>query len=412
MKITKIFFLILLFLFPVGEMMRISIGSATVHATDIVLALLLPLWIFNNVSHSGLSRIRFWSRAAPQNDAQKAIIFFIGILTLSLAIHVFEYPLSVLASSFLYTIRFACYAMLYPIVFGFPEKFKKTVLTSIIIMGGIIVVLGFMQYFLYPDLRNLYYAGWDEHLYRMFSVFLDPNFAGAFFVCYFLLVLHLFLQKKSNLYGFLSLVTLIAIALTYSRGAYIMLGVSLVVYFFLQKKKIARLAEASAKRAMFRNASFAMIIGIVAIGLLFFLSPKSEGTNLFRTTSSFARLGAVQNTVTIWQDNVLFGVGFDAYRYAQEKHGFLPVSTKDNHAAAGTDNSFLFVLVTTGIVGLAAYCNMMYRIVKDYKGLLRPVVIATIVGLCVNALFVNSLFYSFILIWVFIELGFIDYMLP
>ena len=51
--------------------------------------------------------------------------------------------------------------------------------------GLVIVGLGFVQYFFYLGLRNLYYLGWDEHLSFIFQL-LDPNFAGAFPALFFI----------------------------------------------------------------------------------------------------------------------------------------------------------------------------------------------------------------------------------
>ena len=75
-----------------------------------------------------------------------------------------------------------------------------------LISGSLIVLLGFIQLMFYPALRNLYYLGWDEHLYRMFSTFLDPNFAGAFFVLFTLFVIDMSLRYKKEFKNLCSVV--------------------------------------------------------------------------------------------------------------------------------------------------------------------------------------------------------------
>lgn len=388
-RLSQIIFLLFLFTFPFGEVIRISIGSAIIHPTDVILSLLLPVWIFEKKPTPS-----FFKKFKP-------IGIFVGILCLSLALHIFEYNSTVLSQAFLYTSRFAAYAFIYLIVFGFPKSFKKTISFLLVGIGFIIVALGFVQYFLYPNLRNLYYSGWDEHLYRMFTVFLDPNFAGAFFVCYLLFIIHVMPDLIRHLgfrlriagkvlLSFLLLVTLGAIVLTYSRSAYIMFVVSIIAYAFLLRQKKLLIGIAA-------------LLFIVILGV--FVSPKSEGTNLLRTTSGIARIESLQNAITIWQENPIFGVGFDAYSNSQLQHGFIKPQVKENHAASGTDNSFLFLLATTGIIGLVLYLFMWCKILRKSNAL----IIATVVGLFVDSLFVNSLFYSYIMLWVWMVLGVTGY---
>jgi hypothetical protein len=52
--------------------------------------------------------------------------------------------------------------------------------------------------------------------------------------------------------------------------------------------------------------------------LLAIFSPKSfqtEGTNLFRIASSEARLASAQAALKVIDKNLIFGVGFNAFRY-------------------------------------------------------------------------------------------------
>lgn len=129
-----------------------------------------------------------------------------------------------------------------------------------------------------------------------------------------------------------------------------------------------------------------------------------ENINLFRTVSSVARLESAQNTILIIKNNPIFGVGFNSYRYAQlrynirsEKLGVV------SHADAGTDNSFLFVMATTGLVGFILFAFLWFCIFKQQ--LTKPLLIASLVGIFVDSLFVNSLFYPFIMLWLWIILA-------
>ena len=122
------------------------------------------------------------------------------------------------------------------------KDFKSLVKKLIIFIGIFIVGLGFIQFLFYQSLRNLFYLGWDEHLYRMFSIFLDPNFAGAFFVLYyFLFVLNILIDSlKINKIFFIfhwSYFTfyLDCNFLTYSRSA--LNAYNQVICFFIPKYK-------------------------------------------------------------------------------------------------------------------------------------------------------------------------------
>ncbi len=375
---AKVAFLLFLFLFPFGEIVRLPIyPNVSIHPSDIVIGI-LAICSFSLL------------RKKTNSYFFRPILLVLGVFFLSLAVHLFTYRPNELFVSVLYYIRFVCSLFFLLILSSFDGTFKKRIPGFLTVLGFIIVLLGYVQYFLYPDLRNLYYAGWDEHLYRMFSTFLDPNFAGAFFVMYFLFLVGMIFQngkKRVLLYG-IAFLTLGAIFLTYSRSAYLMLGVSLIAFFLLQKQK---------------KALFGLLGIVLLLPLLLFFSPKSEGTNLLRTASGFARVAAFDNAITLWRENPVFGVGFNAYRYAQEKHGFFVPKDIENHAGAGTDNSFLFVLATTGITGFLAYIYFWYAVFK--KTCKNTVIFATIVGIFVNAFFINSLFYPFLLEFLFIEVA-------
>ena len=123
-----------------------------------------------------------------------ALAAFIVACLLSLILQTGKLTLSEFFISSLYLVRWAAYAMLYFIVAGFPNK---TVLQKyLLVCGSVTILFGYIQYLFYPDLRNLYYAGWDPHLYRMFGTFFDPNFMGAIIVLFILFVLGLVLKKE------------------------------------------------------------------------------------------------------------------------------------------------------------------------------------------------------------------------
>lgn len=391
-----IFSLFFVILFPLGELVRIDLSNTVaVSGIDfgvfIITVITLCIFVFKK------NRISF--------VLLKPIVIFLAICFFSLLLNIAHLKQNELFVSFLYLVRFACYTSLYFAIRLTSSKLKQKIQLYMIVSGVLLLIGGYLQYFLYPSLRNLYYLGWDVHLYRMFGSFLDPNFLGAFFVLYFLFLLSFLFHTKvqSNKKFFLSfifllLLTLIAIVLTYSRSAYLMFIVGVITFFMLRKP------------------SSKIILGsliFISIGIISFFSftKYSEGTNLFRITSTKARLTTSQNALLIFQKNPVFGIGFNAYRYAQNRYRLID-QTKNkvtiDHGGAGTDNSFLFVLATTGILGLLAYGNLWYKVLFLGKKYNSPLLIASSCALFVNAFFINSLFYPFIMVWMWTLIGIIE----
>lgn len=393
MGVLKIIFIFLVLLFPLGEIIRFDFGNGiAVLPNDALVGLVVISWLF----------WRFLNKKNPQRFLTKPIFIFIGISFLSLIINIKTLTSFQSFVSFLYLLRWGLYAGLYFVVSDFDFNFKRKIPLFMILSGIIVVLGGYIQFFFYPSLRNLYYLGWDEHLYRMFSSFLDPNFAGSFFVLNFLLIGGIFfdyLKDKKwerGLLGFLGMLTLLAVFLTYSRSALLMFSISVFVFLIMVGRK-------------------RWLIGFLLISaIVFILLPKAfqtEGTNFFRVVSSQARLRSAENALIIFKENPVLGVGFNAYRYAQHRYGFLKGEKwQISHGGAGADNSFLFVLATTGVVGFIAYLYLWIKIFQSnikasIKGYISLVVIASCLGLFVNALFINSLFYPFIMEWMWILIG-------
>lgn len=397
MGLLKILFYIFLISFPIAEIGRFQFSNGiSITINDILLFLLIFCWF--------IIKLKF--RSFKKYYLKKPILIFVSIAFVSLVLNFYNLSVDKFLISFSYLLRFVSYVLLYFIVKEFDLNTKNKSSVILLISGFIVVLFGYTQYFFYPSLRNLFYLGWDEHLYRMFSSFLDPNFAGAFFTLYFIYTLT-FLKSyylKQNIYksifvSILSLFTLIAIYLTYSRSALLMLVVSIITYLFLIKK------------------SKYIIFTIIILILLAFVSPKSfktEGTNLLRTVSSEARITSMNNGLIIFGNSPVIGVGFNAYRYAQNKYLGLNNSIwQTTHSGAGTDNSFIFVLATTGIIGFLAYLNLLYNIfflskLNFKKNKYAIVLFSSLLGLMIGSVFVNSLFYIFILEWVFILAGFTE----
>lgn len=387
---NKLFIILFSLAFIFGQFARVEFGNGiALIAIDIVVGLFSLFWLFKTfVTHKKVS--------SPL--VLPALIFFgIGIQSLILNLTWLEIPQLLVSSMYLF--RFMSYVGLYFFVREFSQNDRRWLVRSMLVCISVTVSIGMFQYFYYPSLRNLFYLGWDDHLYRLFSVFLDPNFTGALFVCFFLYLL-LFLPRFSSFSiikkaGFFVLLftTTVSIFLTYSRTAYLMLIMGGILYLLLIGRK---------------KMVFLFGIGVMVM-LLLTVDTSIEGLNPFRIVSTAARLNSYQIATDIFLNHPVLGVGFNTYRYAQNIYGYRTTgSWQTSHADAGTDNSFVFVLVTTGIIGFVSYLFLWYRILEmvivkvKKRSYFAKITVSTLLSLFVGSMFLNVLFYPFIMAWFFI----------
>jgi O-antigen ligase len=395
MKITKFLLIVLLIFFPFGEVLRFDLGNNIFLKPLDAISLVLLIWTL----------ILYVKNKKFQKSLHLWYFYFPIIGIVSLLINSYWLNPHQLLTSFLYSLRWISYLSVFFAVIQLDEKFREKVKKFLIIDGLIIVIIGYFQFFLYPNLRNLYYLGWDEHLYRMFSTFLDPNFVGTFFVLYFIFICGLFFQKTKELqkktvifYVSVIILTVVAVFLTYSRSALIMLVISGFTLFLLLKKR-----------------KFMLYLGGAIIAFIIIISPYFyiENLDLFRVNSSISRFTTAERAIQIIQHNPLIGVGFDSYRYAQIKYHFISSEPLyQAHSASGDDTSLLFVFATTGIIGFVAYLYLWFRLYKkannNKKNIYSLIFISSAIGLFINSLFINSLFYSEIMFWLWCMTGFME----
>lgn len=403
MKLLYFLAIFILIIFPFGELLRLSLGNAIV---------LKPLDFIVTCTAIVFAVLVFFKRVKTSSFYVTPIALFsaIGFLSLLLNSYWLEFP--ELITSFLYLIRWISYGFFLLLILILDKKKKIKIKGIALSIGAVILLIGFIQYLYYPSLKPYIGQGWDEHMHRLFSVFLDPNFAGSFFVLYLLFVagelyrrrklvsnnILFFKNKITILVCILCILTLVAALLTFSRAALLMLFVSVGVFCVLvQKKKI--------------------FFGLLGVVLLFFVSISSqfyiENVNIFREASSKARIYNYITAIGIISDKPLFGVGFNTYRYAKSNMGIQSGWTgAPSHADAGVDNSFLFVWATTGIVGFTAYLWFWWKVVQHTLTIYKRnrssqsiVVLSSIAGLFINALFINSLFFPACLLWIYLMIG-------
>ena len=325
------------------------------------------------------------------------ILSFAAVALISLAATWGHVPTYVVGGGLLYVFRWIVYAALYWVsasaVIPAASWFALLIGSSVAI--GLI---GMLQYVWYPDLRNLYYLGWDPHYQRLFSTLLDPNFTGILLGMAAIMLLSVMGKGKSSAWKLAGLsVTVVSLILTYSRSSIAAFAVGLIVLGIVTKRTM-------------------LIIGVtvlLVIGLV--LAPRTgEGQNLFRTVSSYARLGNAERGLSLIREKPVMGHGFNILRFIATERSWIDERTAPSRAGNGLDASLLFVGATTGIVGMAVYGWLLVSFIRlglsgiKAKPAVRTVAagyLASCAALLVHSLFINSLFYPWVLVWMWVGLG-------
>jgi len=375
-------------------------GGVRLYLWDIVAALLVFLWLFWRLGiEKSLKLPPLWAPIAVFSFWS-----FICLLNGKRWIGMEEWLMSAA-----YWGRWVVYAGVYYVVSdlaGRVSGFRLRASNVLVFSGVVLAVLGFIQLRIFPNLSDLDPAlGWDPHQGRLVSTWLDPNFLGAYFVlCLSLLTGRFFDSKESSArYKFLLVASYLllsaALILTFSRSAWGMLAAAIGVFGLFKSRKLLVLMV-----ALFFSAYF--FVPRVQTRLAGVTDP---------TDSASLRLVSWQQTFTIIKKKPLLGVGFNAFRYAQERQGFFhsergaPLGRE--HSGAGSDSSLLLVWATTGALGLLIYLWLYGRIAwrawqeRNRNVLLALPLLAGLVGLFLEASFVNSLFYSPIVLWFWIVTG-------
>lgn len=346
---------------PVGQLLQLSPfgGAIRLQLIDVLVGLLFLVLVFSRPLYQKIIH----------DPLFRPLFSFILAATVSLIMASFRGDSN--PSAWLYLIRFIAFSSVY---FAFRSRGINRFRCYLLLAAIAFIGIGLLQYFLLPDVRWLKNLGFDDHYFRLVGSLLDPNFSGLVLVIFTLFIISLG-QGRAKLF---SLLPLTALALTFSRASFLALALGLIYLIFAKKQ-------------------FKFLLLIFILVLLLYLVPKpfGEGVNLWRTFSIHSRL---DNQIGAWKlflDNPLFGIGFNTLKVTSQS----PIP----NLTSGVDNSFLFVLTTTGLVGFAAFVYFLFTCWRISRS---PTVKASLIAIFAHSFFNNSLFYSWILILFFLVLNF------
>ncbi|NCN59385.1 O-antigen ligase family protein [Candidatus Microgenomates bacterium] len=392
-RVQKSLFFLILIVFPFGQLLRLDltnfIAGLKVQAIDLSVFSFVFFWFLKKI----IQKEKFKS---PPLFCELA--FFGLIAGLSLVFQVWRLkPVELLGASF-YLLRLLNFIAFFWAAVEILSKENLPIFEYLVGEGVVIAFLSLLQYMILPDTRFLFNSGWDKHYFRAIGTFLDPGFTGLLMVLAFIIWVVEFSKSnkaKNFLFGLTGFILLLAIGLTFSRLAYFSLFVGLGSMSLLKKEK-----------------RLYLVTGLILLIIIFFLpKPGGEGVNLFRKSSFTARSDTYKQSLRVINDHFLFGVGYNAYRYAQRDYGFIPPQDwQSTNAGAGTDNSFLFVLATTGVFGLLSFFyfwskSLYLSFLFSRKNWSSLVLFASLTVLSISALAINCLFYPWVLCWLAILLA-------
>jgi len=326
------FIYIIFFLFSLGQIGRISLFNNNINFylyELFLLAFFITLFVKN----------KFKPLIKNKNIFKWSYLFIIW-LVITYLISLFDNLNNWSIVPILYLLRTGFYFVF--IIYSYKlfndktqHQIKKGILFFIFLTG----LFSIMQYFLYGDLRNLLYLGWDPHAHRMFGVFLDTSISSAI---YGLVLLYLFLNYKKinlNIYFKNSLLIIYSVfgLLTYSRIFYISIFLTFVSYLLNKKQYI-----------LIVIFSLILLSGILSL-------PKFQGesTNLIRIYSINSRLNDYKEGTMLFKKSPIWGYGYNRLVFIRNKNKNL--FGYPDHAKSSFQSSFLTILVTSGIIGIILY---------------------------------------------------------
>jgi len=356
----QILFYITAFLFSLGQLGRISFFNQQVnfYLYEVILTLSLFILFF---------KYRFkpikenWKKFLP-------IFIFLGILLVSLLVNITKFTQFENLVGLLYLYRLHLYFIYFFYLQYHTQKnkkFSKVIKNGIFIVAVLTIISTLIQYFLYPDLRNLFYLGWDPHLYRTFGVFFDTSIAAAIFGIFLLTVNQ----------PIIKIIYLLLVALSFSRSIYLGLSLTLI-YLFIQQKRF--------KHIFLFLLIFTSLISIIP-------KPSGEGVNLSRLYSIESRIVDYREGIELWKNKPIFGYGYNRIRYIKNSNSV--------HSGAAFSSIFITILVSSGILGLLSFIWALWSLRK-----INRIAPRLLLFLCIISLFDNILLHPFILFLFFISL--------
>jgi len=381
-----------------GQVLRLPLlagGRATLTAADLVIGLLgAGLFIALIYQRRLLEYLHFvW-----QATAWRYLLLFGLWALLSLLLALPGLAAGEALTALAYWLRLlGSIVLLTGLSFWLQAVQEKRLRSYFLLFGVLAIGAGFYQLFVLPDFRAMVEFGWDPHVGRLLSTFYDPNYFAALLVLIMTITVVLGLKNQAGrwqlLYGLIFLAAWVALYLTYSRSGWLMGFLAVPLASWLYSRRLsALLALIFVVAVLLPNRLSGRIWQSTS-----FLRPSTV-TEEFGDPSAAARAIANEQAIRLFSDQPVTGVGYNAFGFVLTKAGYAEAERLEFRSGMGTDNSWLFILATTGVTGFILYglffTNLMQRLYQArHRGVLAWPLATYCGALIAGAFFNNLLFY-------------------
>lgn len=327
----------------------------------------------------------------PVTLAPALLFWLIGLSSLLINSDGMSYG-EILNAAF-YGARWISYFFLSVMVFRLSLPQKDLIKFGLFGLALLIALAGFIQLIIMPDFTNMEILGWDPHQNRLLSTWFDPNFVGGFLAFMTPLVLGEALDNKKRRLLLFAIAAILALAvlLTLSRSAYLALLAALFIFgLFRSKKLLAAGAVVFCLAILFIPPVQDRFESLIQ-------SAESVFTETYTLPDASARLrfASWEEGWDLFLEKPLLGQGYNRYKFAALKLG--TINDTNIHSASGSDFSFLNILATSGILGFlpffAIYLILTLDSLQRRQTAFSVAFFASLCGLMIHAIFVNSLLF-------------------
>lgn len=347
-----------------------------------------------------------WRKERPFSGLKHPIVLVFGGLILAMLvssifgvdpINSFVGTGQRLESTILFAHLFLATLYLYEVC-SYRYQWKERLTSLLIAMGTLAASYALLEGWLFPTFVT--------QNGRAASLFGNPIFFASFLILPFAFAVSRSFKKEQRLwYGIASLVMLIGIILSGTRGAFLGLTVGAVVFFILHTIRYA------SRTQFLRRGALALVLLAMLAGSLFII-PETSRFSRFTSLSDAnigSRLDYWQMGVESWKTRPLFGLGpGNFYRAADQ------LFTEDTYVSSDSwadkpHNTLVEWLSTTGIVGLGLYLALIGLLLRalwkrdsdaTLLVLMAGLAASLVQGLFVFHTFSELLTFCFLIAWI------------
>jgi len=277
-------------------------------------------------------------------------------------------------------------------------------LTSLLIISSLLGIYGIFQY------QGIDFPFWKGNIARqqVFGLFGNVNFFAEYLIVPLTLAISLFFSCRNRTHKILLLVGILAMGgsliLTFTRGSYLAVGVSLILMFFLYLVSQGRSFIKKYKKI------FIFILALFILVTFLFALPNplnKSGTAISKikeriSISQFSQDFALRRRIATWKfttmmikDHPLLGSGLGTFKYNSLAYQakFFPYGVADK-----AHNEYLQFWAELGIVGLGIFIWLIFnyfsyaiKLLKKTKDNYYQGIIIGLIG-AVTAVLVDGLF--------------------